>query len=105
MWTYPFHGGKDHSSAGASSLAEGPIDLNLPRKSRLEVLDEMRADGSLAHIPVIMLTSSSAQSDIEAAYAHGANAFVVKPQDLDSFMDLIDMIRGFWLGVARLPSG
>ena len=80
------------------------LDLNLPRKNGLEVLDEMRADEELAVIPVIMLTSSAARQDVEAAYAHGANAFVVKPQDLDSFMHLIDTIRGFWLGVAQLPS-
>ena len=80
------------------------LDLNLPRKSGLEVLDEMRSDESLAHIPVIMLTSSAAQSDVEAAYARGANAFVVKPLELDAFMDLIGAISGFWLEVARLPS-
>ena len=93
-----------------AGFAEAPrpdlvlLDLNLPRKNGLEVLDAMRADEALAVIPVIMLTSSAARQDVEAAYAHGANAFVVKPQDLDSFMDLIDSIRGFWLGVAQLPS-
>jgi CheY-like chemotaxis protein len=65
----------------------------------------MRADASLACIPVIVLTSSAASQDVEAAYSRGANAFVVKPQELDDFMDLIGTIRGFWLGVARLPSG
>ena len=80
------------------------LDLNLPRKNGLEVLDELRADASLAPIPVIMLTSSAAHSDVEAAYARGANAFVVKPLELDAFMDLIGAIRGFWLGVAQLPS-
>ena len=94
-----------------AGFAEAPrpdlvlLDLNLPRKNGLEVLDEMRSDEALAVIPVIMLTSSAARQDVEAAYAHGANAFVVKPQDLDSFMDLIGTIRGFWLGVAQLPSG
>jgi two-component system, chemotaxis family, response regulator Rcp1 len=81
------------------------LDLNLPRKNGIEVLDEMRADGSLACIPVIVLTSSAAQQDVEACYSRGANAFVVKPIELDAFMDLIGAIRGFWLGVAQLPSG
>jgi len=80
------------------------LDLNLPRKNGLEVLDELRADPSLASMPVIVLTSSAARSDVEAAYARGANAFVVKPLELDAFMDLIGAIRGFWLEVARLPS-
>ena len=65
----------------------------------------MRADEALAHIPVIVLTSSAARTDVEAAYARGANAFVVKPLELDAFMDLIGAIRSFWLEVAQLPSG
>ena len=80
------------------------LDLNLPRKNGTEVLAEMRADERLARIPVIVLTSSAAQQDIDDCYARGANAFVVKPQDLDAFMDLIETIRRFWLGVAQLPS-
>jgi two-component system response regulator len=80
------------------------LDLNLPRKNGLEVLDELRADPSVAHVPVIVLTSSAAHADVQAAYARGANAFVVKPIELDAFMDLIGAIRGFWLGIAQLPS-
>lgn len=80
------------------------LDLNLPRKNGLEVLKELRADPALASIPVIMLTSSSARGDVDAAYAAGANAFVVKPHELDAFMDLIGSIRGFWLRIAQLPS-
>ena len=81
------------------------LDLNLPRKNGLEVLEEMRADPDLVYIPVIMLTTSSAEHDILACYSRGANCFVVKPLELDAFMDLIGAIREFWLGVARLPSG
>ncbi len=80
------------------------LDLNLPRKNGLEVLEEMRADPDLACVPVIMLTTSSAEHDVVACYSRGANCFVVKPLELDAFMDLIGAIRRFWLGVARLPS-
>ncbi len=80
------------------------LDLNLPRKGGLEVLEELRADPALALIPVIVLTSSAAERDVDACYARGANAFVVKPQDLDDFMDLVALIRSFWLDTARLPT-
>src|SRR4051794_30814078 len=53
------------------------LDLNLPRKDGVEVLEEMRRDPGLAGIPVIVLTSSSAERDVDACYAAGANAFVV----------------------------
>jgi chemotaxis family two-component system response regulator Rcp1 len=80
------------------------LDLNLPRKNGLEVLRELRSDADLACVPVIMLTTSSARRDIVDAYSAGANCFVVKPLELDEFMDLISAIRSFWLGVAQLPS-
>jgi two-component system, chemotaxis family, response regulator Rcp1 len=80
------------------------LDLNLPRKNGLEVLREMRADPDTACVPVIMLTTSSARQDVVEAYASGANCFVTKPLELDEFMDLINAIRSFWLGVVQLPS-
>jgi two-component system, chemotaxis family, response regulator Rcp1 len=80
------------------------LDLNLPRKNGLEVLRELRTDPELAAVPVIMLTTSSARQDVIDAYGAGANCFVVKPLELDEFMDLISAIRSFWLGVAQLPS-
>jgi two-component system, chemotaxis family, response regulator Rcp1 len=78
------------------------LDLNLPRKDGVEVLQEMRSDPDLAPIPVIVLTSSSEARDIDACYAAGANAFVVKA--LDEFIARMGAIREFWLGVAELPS-
>src|SRR4051794_10534545 len=80
------------------------LDLNLPRKDGVEVLQEMRRDPLLAPIPVIVLTSSSADRDVSACYAACANAFVVKPQELDGYIARIEAIRSFWFDVARLPS-
>ena len=80
------------------------LDLNLPRKDGVEVLQEMRGDPKLAPIPVIVLTSSSEARDVDACYAAGANAFVVKSVELDEFIDRIGVIRAFWFGVAQLPS-
>jgi two-component system, chemotaxis family, response regulator Rcp1 len=81
------------------------LDLNLPRKDGVEVLQEMRSDPALAPIPVIVLTSSSEARDVDACYAAGANAFVVKSVELDEFIARMGAIREFWLGVAELPSG
>jgi CheY-like chemotaxis protein len=64
----------------------------------------MRQDPALAPIPVIVLTSSSEARDVDACYAAGANAFVVKSLELDEFIDRLGVIREFWLGVAELPS-
>jgi chemotaxis family two-component system response regulator Rcp1 len=80
------------------------LDLNLPRKDGVEVLQEMRSDPALAPIPVVVLTSSSEARDVNACYAAGANAFVVKALELDEFIERIGAIREFWLGVAELPS-
>jgi chemotaxis family two-component system response regulator Rcp1 len=80
------------------------LDLNLPRKDGVEVLQEMRQDPALAPIPVIVLTSSSEARDVDACYAAGANAFVVKALELDEFIERLGAIREFWLGVAELPS-
>ena len=79
------------------------LDLNLPRMSGLEVLGELKADERLQRIPVIVLTTSSAERDVHAAYSRHANAYVTKPVDLDQFIHVIGAIERFWLDVARLP--
>jgi CheY-like chemotaxis protein len=79
------------------------LDLNLPRMSGLEVLGELKADERLQRIPVIVLTTSSAEQDVRSAYSRHANAYVTKPVDLDQFIHVIGAIEQFWLDVARLP--
>ena len=81
------------------------LDLNLPRKDGREVLDELKADPTLARIPVIVLTTSAAESDILHSYDLQANCFITKPLDLDEYFTVVRSIEDFWLTTARLPSG
>jgi CheY-like chemotaxis protein len=79
------------------------LDLNLPKKNGLEVLEEIKRDPELRRTPVIMLTTSSSARDIAACYERGVNCYIVKPLDLDDFTLLVRAINGFWFEVARLP--
>jgi CheY-like chemotaxis protein len=79
------------------------LDLNLPKKNGLEVLEEIKADPELRRIPVIMLTTSSSARDIAACYDRGVNCYVVKPLELDDFTRLVQAINRFWFEVAQLP--
>jgi CheY-like chemotaxis protein len=79
------------------------LDLNMPRKNGLEVLEEMRRDEVLNLIPVVILTSSQQETDILQSYRLHANAYVTKPVDLDQFIQVIRSIEGFWLEIVKLP--
>jgi CheY-like chemotaxis protein len=79
------------------------LDLNLPRKNGDEVLEEIRADSSLASIPIIILTSSEAQEDVIRSYELHANAYLTKPVDPAEFIDAVQFFQEFWLSVVRLP--
>ncbi len=79
------------------------LDLNLPKKSGIEVLKEIREDTALTDIPVIVLTTSSDDDDIRKSYQNHANCFITKPVDIYEFLKLAEEIEKFWFGVARLP--
>jgi two-component system response regulator len=79
------------------------LDLNLPRRSGMEVLAELKSDPELSVIPVVVLTTSQAQEDIARSYALHANAYVTKPVDADSFMSAIRQIDDFFGSLAQLP--
>lgn len=78
------------------------LDLNLPRKDGREVLAEIKADPLLLHIPVVVLTTSQAESDVRATYGLRASAFVTKPIDLSQFFQVVKSIENFWLQVVTL---
>lgn len=80
------------------------LDINMPKKNGFEVLNEIKADPALMHIPVVMLTTSDSESDIMKSYAHGACSFITKPMDFDKFRDVIRQFALYWALVSRVPS-
>ena len=80
------------------------LDLNLPKKDGREVLADIKDDPVLRRIPVIVLTTSSAQEDIQRAYDTHANCYITKPVDFEQFVRVIQAIENFWLTVVQLPT-
>lgn len=79
------------------------LDLNLPKYNGQHVLQTVKSDPDLQHIPVVVLTTSSAQEDIARSYELHANAYVTKPVDLDQYLDAVRRIDEFFVEVVRLP--
>ena len=79
------------------------LDINLPKIDGKEVLNIMKNDSLLKTIPVIMLTTSSAETDIQESYAYHANCYVIKPVDLNKFMDVVRSIEDYWISIVKLP--
>lgn len=80
------------------------LDLNLPKKNGAEVLADIKADEQLKRIPVIILTASKAEEDIARAYNNHANCYLTKPIDLNQFINVVQEIKEFWLGIVQLPT-
>lgn len=89
------HAGRDTQRQPAFVL----LDLKLPKLSGLDVLRSVRANPLTSLVPVLMLTSSSEQSDILACYESGANSFIRKPVDFGEFTEKLNTLHSFWLGV------
>ncbi len=79
------------------------LDLNLPKYDGRQLLEKVKSDADLCHIPVVVLTTSSAEEDILRSYKLHANAYVTKPVDLDQFMNAVRQIDEFFVQVVRLP--
>src|SRR4029077_7381182 len=79
------------------------LDLNLPKYDGMQLLEKIKSDPDLCHIPVVVLTTSSAEEDILKSYKLHANAYVTKPVDLDQFMSAVRQIDEFFVQVVRLP--
>ncbi|HEY2263471.1 MAG TPA: response regulator [Streptosporangiaceae bacterium] len=79
------------------------LDLNLPRRNGLEVLAELKADPDLLTIPVVIFSTSQAETDIAASYQLHANAYITKPVSFDLFTEAIRQVDDFFLTLAKLP--
>ncbi len=79
------------------------LDINLPRIDGKEVLAEIKKDKKLMVIPVVMLTTSDSEKDIMDSYEHHANCYITKPVDFKKFMEVVMMIKDFWISIVQLP--
>ena len=80
------------------------LDLNLPKMNGHEVLAEMKADAGLKNIPVVILSVSSHERDVQEAYRHQVSCFITKPVDIDSFFLAVRTLKDFWFHSATLPA-
>lgn len=80
------------------------LDVNLPFKNGHEVLEKIKNDNNLKHIPVIMLTTSTSEKDISLSYKHHANCYITKPMEAHDFFKAIKSIENFWMQIVRLPN-
>lgn len=79
------------------------LDLNLPKKDGREVLADIKADNTLKHIPIVVLTTSQDEQDVLKSYNLHANCYITKPVDLEQFIKVVRSIEDFWLGIVVLP--
>jgi CheY-like chemotaxis protein len=102
-----------HYLSGSNSFSERErfplpslilLDLKLPRKSGIEVLEWVRSRPGLRRIPVVMLTSSKQTVDINRAYELGVNAYLVKPVNFDGLVDMVKTLDSFWLRLNERPT-
>ena len=95
------------SKKGKHSEATTPdvilLDLNLPKKSGQEILNEIKSNELTRHIPVVVLTTSKKEEDILRSYNLHANCFVSKPIDLNQFQEVVSTIEDFWFTIVKLP--
>ncbi|MBV9511159.1 MAG: response regulator [Caulobacteraceae bacterium] len=80
------------------------LDMNLPQMDGLAVLRAIRSEASLRRLPVLVMTGSNAQNEIDACYEAGANGYIVKPMQFEALEEIALAIEQFWFGVAALPS-
>lgn len=79
------------------------LDINLPKIDGLEVLKEIKNDEAIRCIPVLVLTTSDSEIDIIKSYYNHANCYITKPVDFNKFMEVVQIIKDFWITIVKLP--
>ena len=79
------------------------LDLNMPKKDGREALREIKTNPTFKHIPVIILTTSKAEEDIQLSYSLGANSFIIKPVTFASLVEVMKTIGKYWFDIVELP--
>ena len=95
--------GRRGAHAGAPRPDIIILDINLPKKTGFEILEEIKKDPELKQIPVVVLSTSDSESDIAKAYSLQAACYVTKPVGLDDFIRTVKNIENFWLNTVKLP--
>ena len=90
-------------TTGNSSRLLILLDLNMPQMGGLEFLKELRADPNLCKLPVVVLTTSMQDSDLDVAYAHNVAGYIIKPITFSSFVETIDVLNRYW-SMSEMPS-
>jgi CheY-like chemotaxis protein len=99
---YLTHRGKYESAAESPRPRLILLDLNMPKKDGREVLREIKSDPDLKRIPVVVLTTSQADTDIGGVYELGANSFITKPVKYDSLVRVMKALDQYWFGIVEL---
>ena len=101
---YLRHCGKYGQPASAPRPGLVLLDLNMPRKDGREALREIKADADLRRIPVVVLTTSKADTDIGRTYDLGANSFIAKPIQFDALVNVMSVLGQYWFNIVELPA-
>lgn len=100
---YLRHRGKFANLANSPSPGLILLDLNMPKKDGREALKEIKADPELRKIPVVVLTTSKADTDVGRIYELGANSFISKPVSFDSLVEVMKILGRYWFEIVELP--
>jgi len=98
------HRGKYGNGAAAPRPGLILLDLNMPKKDGREALRDIRADSDLRRIPVVVLTTSKADTDVSTIYELGANSFITKPVQFDALVNVMKLLGQYWFSTVELPA-